>query len=89
MDESMGRGRGMGFLRVCTHPPILFCRLLTPGVIAMTYQELLLVLQAMTKEQLEMDVTISRYEDYYSVNGVKFSDADDILNLGHPYLIVE
>jgi len=55
----------------------------------MTYQELLLVLQAMTKEQLEMDVTISRYEDYYSVNGVEFSDADDILNLGHPYLIVE
>ena len=55
----------------------------------MTYQELLDKLQAMTQEQLGMDVTVHSYtmDETFAVAQLFFADKDsDVLDEDHPVL---
>lgn len=62
----------------------------------MTYRELALeILDTLTDEQLDMDVTIYDSEDdeffgcYANVLGITTSDDDDVLDENHPYIPIK
>lgn len=59
----------------------------------MTYKELKNQLDALTAEQLDMDVTIYDVENdefcgCYSPN-IQINTSDDVLDEGHPYLTIK
>jgi len=58
----------------------------------MTYKDLLNFLLTLDEEQLQSDVTVNFDDEYYSISSTEVMDEDDddgdILDPGHPYLIV-
>ena len=59
----------------------------------MTYEELKNALNNFTEEQLQQDVTIfvSEADEYYSLVGdypLCESEANDVLDAGHKYLVI-
>jgi len=55
----------------------------------MTYQNLLEILQTLTMEQLESDVSIYDIgnDEFYPMNGFHFADKTvDVLDPDHPYV---
>jgi hypothetical protein len=60
----------------------------------MTYRELLAILQKLEEDQLDVDVTVGLHftEEAYPVKSVEIveedSDFEDILDYGHPIIIV-
>lgn len=53
----------------------------------MTYRELRDKLNTLSDEQLNQDVTVvDPYNEFIPIWGVKFAEADDVLDLGHPFL---
>jgi hypothetical protein len=59
----------------------------------MTYAELAKMISEMTSEQAGSDVTvfIRGVDEFYPLrdkNPIAFSDVDDVLDAGHPFLVV-
>lgn len=58
----------------------------------MKYRNLLEMLQNLTEEELDKDVTVLSNgigEFYPVVNAVFYADDSDVLDQGHPYLILD
>jgi hypothetical protein len=56
---------------------------------ATTYRELRAELDTLTEEQLDSDVTIQTPDDEFFGNiNLTFSEENDVLDEGHPYLYV-
>lgn len=59
----------------------------------MTYQDLLNQLQGLNAEQLKQDVTVyaQGLDEYYGLVSdypFTYSETDDVLDMGHPYLVI-
>ncbi len=57
----------------------------------MTYKELKIHIEAMDKEQLNSDVTVylTPVCEFFAAKNIAFSVEDDVLDKGHPFLIVK
>lgn len=56
----------------------------------MTYRELLKELQGLTREQLDMDVSVlTNQDEYMPVEAVELAGEQcDVLDLGHPIIVI-
>lgn len=51
----------------------------------MKYRDLIVQLQSLNEEQLDQDVTLNAFDEYFAAE-LAFAD-DDVLDEGHPYFV--
>jgi len=57
----------------------------------MTYADLARIIKSMPKEKQKQDVTVfdARDDEYRPVFSVEEEEEDDVLEKGHPFLVIE